>query len=77
MNLIWYNRTTDPMTNIVVQQYTRHILGAKDSPTCANYATQGTEESIHVLGFKWDHNNDTLVVGRVSTASSQQHHLEV
>ena len=136
----------DPTTNVVVYQYTRHIFGAKDSPTCANYALQRTardnvsqypeaaktvlenfymddyldsvesperalkiskelvhllhlggfkltkfvsnvpnladrivgspqstepkviasskEESSHVLGLKWDHNNDTLVVSR-------------
>ena len=28
--------------NIEVYQYTRHIIGAKDSPTCANYALLGT-----------------------------------
>ena len=32
----------DPISNIVVHQYTRHIFGAKDSPTCANYALQRT-----------------------------------
>ena len=32
----------DPTTNVVVYQYARHILGAKDSPTCANYALQRT-----------------------------------
>ena len=30
----------NPTTNVVVYQYTRHIFGAKDSPTCANYALQ-------------------------------------
>ena len=136
----------DPTSNVVVHQYTRHIFGAKDSPTCANYALERTardnakeypeaakavpenfymdnyldsvesperalirlkelvhlfhlggfkltkfvsnvpdladridgsaqstepkvivsskEESMHVLGLKWDHNNDTLVVSR-------------
>ena len=136
----------DPTSNVVVHQYTRHIFGAKDSPTCANYALQRTapanakeypeaakavlenfymddyldsvesperalirskelvhllhlggfkltkfvsnvpdladridgsaqstepkvivsskEESMQVLGLKWDHNNDTLVVSR-------------
>ena len=135
-----------PTSNVVVHQYTRHIFGAKGSPTCANYALQRTardnakeypeaakavlenfymddyldsvesperalirskelvhllhlggfkltkfvsnvpdladridgsaqstepkvivsskEESMHVLGLKWDHNNDTLVVSR-------------
>ena len=32
----------DPTTNVVVYQYTRHIFGAKDSPTCANNALQRT-----------------------------------
>ena len=32
----------DPTTNVVVYQFTRHIFGAKDSPTCANYALQRT-----------------------------------
>ena len=32
----------DPTTIVVVYQYTRHIFGAKDSPTCANYALQRT-----------------------------------
>ena len=136
----------DPTSNVLLHQYTRHIFGAKDSPTCANYALQRTasdnakeypeaakaflenfymddyldlvesperalirskelvhllhlggfkltkfvsnvpdladqidgsaqstepkvivsskEESMHVLGLKWDHNNDTLVVSR-------------
>ena len=33
----------DPTTSVVVYQYTRHIFGAKDSPTCANYALQSTD----------------------------------
>ena len=32
----------DPTTNVVVYQYRRNIFGAKDSPTCANYALQRT-----------------------------------
>ena len=32
----------DPTTDVVVHQYTRHIFGARDSPTCANYALQRT-----------------------------------
>ena len=141
LQILWRE---DPTSNVVVHQYTRHIFGAKDSPTCANYALQrtardnakeypeaakavlenfymddyldsvesperalirskelvhllhlggfkltkfvsnvpnladridgsaqstepkvivsSTEESMHVLGLKWDHNNDTLVV---------------
>ena len=31
-----------PTTNVVVYQYTRHKFGAKDLPTCANYALQRT-----------------------------------
>ena len=124
----------DPTTNVVVYQNTRHIFGAKDSPTCANYALQRTardnvnqypeatkavlenfymddyldsvesperalkrskeyvpnladridgstqstepkviasskEDSSHVLGLKWDHNNDTLVVSRGTSST--------
>ena len=144
----------DPTTKIVVHQYKRHIFGAKDSPTCANYEFQRTandndkeypeaakavlenfymedyldsvesyeralirskelvhllhlggfkltkflskvpdladridgsaqstepkfivsskEESMHLLGLKWDHNTDTLVLSRVLTAPSQK-----
>ena len=32
----------DPNKKVEVLQYTRHIFGAKDSPTCANYALQRT-----------------------------------
>ena len=32
----------DPTANVVVHQYTRHIFGARDSPSCANYALQRT-----------------------------------
>ena len=32
----------DPTTNVVLYIYTRHIFGAKDSPTWANYALQRT-----------------------------------
>ena len=32
----------DPTTNVVVYQYMRHIFGAKNSPTCANYTLQRT-----------------------------------
>ena len=34
----------DPNSELVVYQYTRHIFGAKDSPTCANYALRRTAE---------------------------------
>ena len=36
----------DPTTNVVVYQYTRHIFGAKDSPTCADYALQRTHDNV-------------------------------
>ena len=35
-------RQEDPTTNVVVYQHTHHIFGAKDLPTCANYALQRT-----------------------------------
>ena len=35
LRYLWWE---DPTANVVVHQYTRHIFGAKDSPTCANYA---------------------------------------
>ena len=39
LRFIWRE---DPTTNVVVYQYTRHIFGTKDSPTCANYGLQRT-----------------------------------
>ena len=141
----------DPTTNVVVYQNTRHIFGAKNSPTCANHALQRTakdnvgqypeaakavlenfymddyldsvdspqralkrskelvhllhlsgfkltkfvsnvpnladridgspqstkpnitasskEDSSHMLGLKWDHNNATLVVSRTTSST--------
>ena len=32
----------DPTSSVVVHQYTRHIFGPRDSPTCANFALQKT-----------------------------------
>ena len=32
----------DPTSSVVVHQHTRHIFGARDSPTCANFALQKT-----------------------------------
>ena len=32
----------DPTSDVSVFQYTRHIFGAKDSPTCGNYALRRT-----------------------------------
>ena len=32
----------DLTSSVVVHQYTRHIFGASDSPTCANFALQKT-----------------------------------
>ena len=29
-------------SSVVVHQYTRHLFGARDSPTCANFALQKT-----------------------------------
>ena len=148
LRFLWWE---DPTTNVVLYQYTRHIFGAKDSPTCANYALQRTardnvnqyseatkavlenfymddyldsvesperarkrskelvhllylggfkltkfvsnvsnladqidgspqstepkviasskEDSSQVLGLKWDHNNDTLVVSRGTSST--------
>ena len=37
--LLWRQ---DPTSSVVVHQYTRHIFGARDSPTCANFALQKT-----------------------------------
>ena len=34
----------DPTQKVGVHQYTRHIFGAKDSPTCANYALRRTAD---------------------------------
>ena len=39
LRFLWQEDLT---TKVVVYQYTRHILGAKDLPTCANYALQCT-----------------------------------
>ena len=38
-----------PLDAIKVYQYTRHIFGAKDSPTCANYALNrtGSDKAIN------------------------------
>ena len=35
-------RRENPSTEVMVYQYTRHIFGARDSPTCANFALQQT-----------------------------------
>ena len=32
----------NPISSLVVHQYTRHFFGARDSPTCANFALQKT-----------------------------------
>ena len=145
----------DPSTEVSVFQYVRHIFGAKDSPTCANYVLKRTatdnadmfpkaaqsvhtnfymddylessptaeeaaqkakdlvkmlllggfkltkfvsndskilnqiepdsenqsndgkqlptqDESSHVLGLKWNHKSDTLVVSRGTTPDTQR-----
>ena len=33
-----YNSRVSPEQRIEVYEYTRHVFGAKSSPTCANYA---------------------------------------
>ena len=43
LRFMWWE---DPTTNVVVYQYTRHIFGAKDSPTCANYAFNALRETM-------------------------------
>ena len=32
----------DPTSSVVVHQYTNHFFGARDSPTCVNFALQET-----------------------------------
>ena len=39
----------DSTTDVVTYQYTRHIFGARDSPTCANFALQKTARDNQVL----------------------------
>ena len=39
LRLLWRE---DPTADVVVHKYTRHIFGARDLPTCANYALQRT-----------------------------------
>ena len=39
LRFLWWE---DPTSHVSVFQYTRHIFGAKDSPTCANYALRRT-----------------------------------
>ena len=39
----------DPTTDVVTYQYTRHIFGARDSPTCANFALQKTARDNQVF----------------------------
>ena len=39
LRFLWREDTT---SDVVVHQYTRHIFGARDSPTCANFALQKT-----------------------------------
>ena len=36
----------DPSSEVMVYQYSRHIFGAKDSPTCSNFALQKTAKDI-------------------------------
>ena len=39
LRFLWREDTT---SDVVVQQYTRHMFGARDSPTCANFALRKT-----------------------------------
>ena len=39
LRFLWWEDTT---SDVVVHQYTRHIFGARDSPTCANFALPKT-----------------------------------
>ena len=39
LHFLWQEVTT---SDVVVHQYTRHIFGARDSPTCANFALRKT-----------------------------------
>ena len=39
LRFLWWEDTT---SDVVVHQYTRHIFGARDSPTCAIFALQKT-----------------------------------
>ena len=39
LRFLWREDTT---SDVVVHQYIRHILGARDSPTCANFALRKT-----------------------------------
>ena len=46
----------DPTSSVVVHQYTRHIFGAYDSPTCANFALQKTasdNQAENAKNFIW------------------------
>ena len=48
----------DPTQNVETLQYTRHIFGARDSPTCANFALQQTardNEATYPLAAKSVH----------------------
>ena len=38
-----------PTAHLVVHHYIRHIFGARDLPTCANYALQRTAMDIHAM----------------------------
>ena len=39
LRVLWREDST---TNVVVYQNTRHVIGGKESPTCANYALKRT-----------------------------------
>ena len=40
---VFFSWRQDQTTNVTVYQYTKHIFGAEDTPTCADYALQFTD----------------------------------
>ena len=46
LRFLWREDTT---SDVVVHQYTRHIFGARDSPTCANFACEPKSLSENFL----------------------------
>ena len=53
LGFIWRE---DQSEDLSTYEYTRHIFGAKDSPTCANYALQRTAT---------DNEDEFLVVSKI------------
>ena len=44
-------------------------INGSPQPTEPKVTSSTTKESSHVLGLKWDHNNDTLVVSRGTSST--------